>query len=224
MKLSQIYKMLKGIDFSVLPGLEAQIMMAPTDRRDDIRSMGIGSSPVLSGVLFLIYPLDDGSAGTVLIQRPKYNGVHSGQISFPGGRYEVNDSDLQVTALREANEEVGVDPGRVEVMGKLSDLYIPPSNHLVSPFVGIMHEQPEFSSDPVEVESIITMPLAHFFEDHCVRDARIRLSSGKYLPTPCYDVDGHIVWGATAMMIAEFVQLVTENQANKKNDKNNMNL
>ena len=205
---SEFSKQLKSVDFNVLPGLDAQIRMAPTNRRDDIRTRGEGSKPVLSGVLFLLYPLADGSTATVFIQRPKYNGVHSGQISFPGGRFEPVDTSLDQTALRETYEEIGVDSKDIEIVGKLTDLYIPPSNHLVSPFVGISHRMPSFEADPIEVESIIRIPLHEFLRSGCTQHIPITLADGSRLHTPCYVIDGLVIWGATAMMIAEFLQLL----------------
>ncbi len=203
---SQLINDIRLIDFSSLPGLEAQIRMAPTNRRDDIRAMGEGLKPLKSGVLLLLYPLDDEATGVVFIRRPQYNGVHSGQISFPGGRYEPGDTDLMHTALREAREEIGIDPEKVEVIGKLTDLYIPPSNHTVSPWVGIMHHRPAFKPDPVEVESILEVALTNFLSEENQQIIPIKLADGSSLNTPCYLIDGNVIWGATAMMMAEFLE------------------
>ncbi len=196
------------IDFTCLPGLEAQIRMSPTNRRDDIRSMGVGHKPIKSGVLLLLYPLADDKAGVVFIRRPQYNGVHSGQISFPGGRYEPGDKDLRHTALREAHEEIGIDPEKVEVIAKLTDLYIPPSNHKVSPWVGVMHRRPEFKPDPVEVESILEVALTDFLSEESMQNIPIKLADNSLLTTPCYVIGGQVIWGATAMMMAEFLECI----------------
>lgn len=199
---------IERIDFRNLPGLEAQIRMAPVNRRDDIRRMGAGQRVVQSGVLILLYPFPTGDTGVALIQRPKYNGVHSGQISFPGGRYEKDDQDLKVTALRETKEEVGVDPARIEVVGKLTDLYIPPSNHRVSPYVGIMRQTPAFIPDPVEVDTVLELPLSKFLNKENIQNMPITLADGQRLHTPCFLIDGLIIWGATAMMMAEFLECI----------------
>lgn len=199
---------IERIDFRNLPGLEAQIRMAPVNRRDDIRRMGVGKKVMHSGVLLMLYPFADGDTGVVLIQRPKYNGVHSGQISFPGGRYEKDDLDLKATALRETKEEVGVDPALIEVIGKLTDLYIPPSNHRVSPYVGIMRHTPVFRPDPVEVDVVLELPLAQFLNKENIQNIPITLADGQCLHTPCFLIDGLIIWGATAMMMAEFLQCI----------------
>lgn len=198
---------LKKLNFSQLPGIDAQLRMAPVHRQDEIRKMAMAGEPLKSSVLFLIYPLNDGEAGTVLIQRPKYDGVHGGQISFPGGGFEQGDETLMYTALREAHEEVNVDPESVEVLGKLTDLYIPPSNHLVSPYVALAEKRPSFKPDPKEVETIIELPLSLFFNQEVLQTTPISLSDGRTLMCPCYLTNGHVVWGATAMMISEFVEL-----------------
>jgi 8-oxo-dGTP pyrophosphatase MutT (NUDIX family) len=199
---------IKLIDFTSLPGTEAQIRMAPTNRLDDIRKMGEGKMPVKSSVLLLLYPLNESDTGVVFIRRPKYNGVHSGQISFPGGRYEPEDYDLRHTALRESQEEIGVDPQKIEVIGKLTDLYIPPSNHKVSPYVGVMQEKPVFKPDPIEVESILEVALADFLKEDHLQCMPVLLTDGRYLETPCYLINENIIWGATAMMMAEFLECI----------------
>ena len=209
---SKLLDDIKFIDFSCLPGMEAQIRMAPTNRRDDIRKMGEGHKPLKSGVLLLLYPLDDGEAGVVFIRRPQYNGVHSGQISFPGGRYEPGDPDLRHTALREAQEEIGIDPEQVEVIGRLTDLYIPPSNHKVSPWVGVMHHRPVFKPDPFEVESILEVALTNFLSEENLQNIPIKLADGSRLSTPCYHIEGNVIWGATAMMMAEFLECIKKRE------------
>ncbi len=192
---------------AVLPGLKAQISMAPLLRQDEIKEMGAGSRAVKSSVLILLYPDDQENIMTVFIQRPAYDGFHSGQISFPGGRFEPEDQDLQQTALREAYEEVGIDPTKVEVVKRLTDLYIPPSNYRVSPFVGLFPQRPGFVPDHKEVERILELPVAQFLRRSNVKKIPITLSNGQCLETPCYLINGHTIWGATAMIMAEFVEV-----------------
>jgi len=203
---------LDQVDFSALPGLEAQLRMAPRMRHRDISSKGEGRDPVLSSVLCLLYPLENGKPGMVLIQRPEYEGAHSGQISFPGGRYEVGDPDMMHTALRETREEIGIDPSAISIIGKLTDLFIPPSNFIVFPYVGIAEKRPLFSPDPEEVAAIIEVEVASFFLDENCLDKTLTLRDGYRIHTPCYVINGHIIWGATAMMIAEFLDLVKVNK------------
>jgi len=207
LKFPEIIETLKKLNFSHLPGLDAQLRMAPVHRQDEIRKMQSAGTPIKSGILFLIYPLNNWEAGTILIQRPFYDGVHGGQISFPGGGYEKGDQTLMQTALREAQEEVSVTPDAVEVLGKLTDLYIPPSNHLVSPYVAVTTSRPDFKPDPKEVDSIIELPLSLFFNPEVLQTTPISLSDGRTLMCPCYLTNGLVIWGATAMMISEFVEL-----------------
>lgn len=190
-----------------LPGLEVQLRMAPLNRRDEIRAQGLGRSPTKSSVLLLLYPGEDGNPYMAFIRRPLYDGAHSGQIAFPGGRFEASDSSLRHTALRESREEVGVDPGQVEVVAELSPLYIPPSNYIVSPFVGLADQRPHFVPDKKEVDSILELPLSAFMHRENRMMKPIMLSTGQRLETPCYAIDGHIIWGATAMIMAEFLEV-----------------
>ncbi len=203
-----IVRVLRNADFSLLPGQKSQLTMAPALRRDEIRRLGKGMNAVSSGVLILLFPDRENQASTVFIQRPVYDGVHSGQISLPGGRREEYDPDLQNTALREAKEEIGINPDSVELSGKLSDLYIPPSNFIVSPFVGLYHQEPSFLPDPNEVEQVIPVKMAEFYQPENIREIPIRLTGGDCLPTPCYDINGRIIWGATAMIMAEFLAFI----------------
>ncbi len=205
---SFVSEKLKKADFSKLPGQKSQMTMAPALRRDDIVRVGKGMNAVSSGVLILLFPDGKGQTCTVFIQRPVYDGVHSGQIALPGGRRENQDPDLQYTALREAKEEVGISPSAVELVGKLSDLYIPPSNFIVSPYVGMCHSEPSFKPDPIEVEEIIRVRMVEFFRPENIREVPIRLSGGDCLPTPCFEVNGQIIWGATAMIMAEFLAFI----------------
>jgi len=199
---------LRSLDYSSLPGAESQLQMAPAIRPEDIPSQARGRQPVISSVLLLVYPDSRGRATAVFIQRATYDGVHSGQISLPGGRNETGDPSLLHTALRETHEEIGIEPEKVEVAGKLSDLYIPPSNHLVSPYIGLLDCRPGFVPDPREVEMVLEIGLAAFFDPGSIRRLPITLAGGQCLQTPCYSINGHIIWGATAMMVSEFVELI----------------
>jgi 8-oxo-dGTP pyrophosphatase MutT (NUDIX family) len=203
-------KLLDRFPVNDLPGLDAQLRMAPDIRREEISRMGKESNAVKSSVLFLFYPLPNGSTATVFIQRPIYAGSHSGQISFPGGRYEKTDHGLDFTALRETHEEIGVQPDKIEIKGRLSDLYIPPSNYIVSPFIGICRQQPVFRPDPKEVSAIIEVELQAFFEKQNIVTKTFTLPTGYSFQTPCYSINGYIIWGATAMIISEFKQALRQ--------------
>jgi len=200
---------LRGLPYDRLPGLESQLKMAPINRMQEIMSLGQGKNAVKSAVLFLFYPDEKGRTTTVFIKRPEYNGAHSGQISFAGGRYESSDPDLDNTALRETHEEIGVPPSEIELVGKLSDLFIPPSNYIVSPYLGIAKKRPDFVPDPSEVAQLLEFRLTDFFKPENHHTKLITLIGGYTLETPCYIINGNVIWGATAMMVSEFLEFIS---------------
>lgn len=201
---------IRMLPYDRLPGLAAQLRMAPKMREAEIRSMGADKAPKPGSVLFLIFAGTDGSACTALIKRPQYNGAHSGQISFPGGKAENSDLDYCFTALREANEELGIEPQEVEVTGQLTDLFIPPSNFLVKTFIGLSNTTPKFRPSPSEVEQLIVVPITAFFRPENILNQTLSLSNGYRISTPCYKIGSWVIWGATAMIISEFTCLATE--------------
>ena len=191
-----------------LPGIKAQSTMASAKRFDErfVKRNRAGSR--LGAVLIPLY-FHKGQLSVVLMKRPDYIGAHSGQVSFPGGKHEEEDPDLEFTALRESHEEVGLSPQSVDVLGQLTDLYIPPSNFVVHPFVGFVRDLPELVPDKHEVESILQTPISHFL-NHDLREKEIRITDHYSLEAPYYEVDGHTVWGATAMILAELQQVLQE--------------
>lgn len=166
----------------------------------------------LGSVLVLLYPVG-GRFYLPFMQRPVYEGHHSGQISFPGGKVEPEDPDRIYTALREAHEEIGVLPSGVEVLGTLSELYIPPSNYSVVPVVGWAPVRPSFVPDPVEVADIMEVPLDELLDEMNIRQAKRLLGNGLRLETPYYYLGEREIWGATAMILSEFVTLIRELEA-----------
>ncbi len=195
-----------------LPGEAVQFLMAPPAR---MHMKGINPdkyNPQKSAVLILLFPEND-KLFTVLIERPIYEGVHSGQAAFPGGKFDKSDIDLKQTALRETYEEVGVPADKIEIIGKLTDLYINPSNFLVSPFIGFINKRPHFILNAYEVQKIITVDIFTLNDGSIKSEKTITHSSGYKIKTPCYEIDGLTVWGATAMMISEFNVIVKEANA-----------
>ena len=158
--------------------------------------------PRPGGVIILLY--DDG--GTVrfpLIKRPEYAGAYGGQVSLPGGKAEAGEDAIQ-TALRECEEEIGVGRDGVEVLGKLSDYYVMPSNYLVTPIVASVGSRPVFTPDPYEVSRIFEARLEEVIEEDSIKEKEI-LAGGKYrMLAPHFEIENEIVWGATAMMLNEF--------------------
>lgn len=193
-----------------LPGEKAQLLMAPS-RRKFPEEFIVHPNAKKSAVLILLFPFNN-SIHTILIQRPIYEGVHSGQVSFPGGKYEEADQDLSFTALREASEEVGINTDSVEIIGKLTDLYIRPSNFLVSPFIAFTDRMPDFVIDNHEVQKIISVDLFALGSKEIKSEKIIIHSSGMKIKTPYYEIEGLTVWGATAMIISELNVIVKESK------------
>jgi 8-oxo-dGTP pyrophosphatase MutT (NUDIX family) len=163
--------------------------------------------PKLSAVMALIYPINN-EPHLLLIERPNYNGVHSGQLGFPGGKIEKEDDNSLIAAFRETAEEVGILKKEIDVIGQLTDVYVLASNFLVYPFVGIMRTRPIFSLDDKEVAAILEIPLKTFYNKDILKEKPIRSSLGFTLMAPYYDIDGKVLWGATAMMISELTQII----------------
>ena len=146
----------------------------------------------------------------MLILRKSYKGVHSAQIGFPGGKVEKRDRDLLDTALREAHEEVGVPPDEVKVLKELTEVYVPPSNYFVRPYMGIAEKTPLFSPQFEEVEALIEVPVHEFLDDSSCVIQTLSTSYAKNIEVPAFELQGHVVWGATAMMLNEVRALLSE--------------
>ncbi len=190
-----------------LPGKEAQLRMSPLpiDRRRF--ESALPGNHKKGAVLILLYP-QEGKAYFPLIKRPEYPGVHSGQIAFPGGKMEAWDRDEVDTALREAWEEVGILPEQVNLIGRMSDLYIPASNFLVSPVLGYAESIPDFIPEVKEVARIIPAAISFLFEPGLRKRKVLEFSDSFRLDTPYFEVDKEMVWGATAMILGELLQIM----------------
>jgi len=188
-----------------LPGEVAQLKLEPLTRKAfefDPKNL----NPKLSSVLILLFP-ENHKTKLTLIQRPQYDGVHSGQIAFPGGKKEDSDKSLLETALRETFEEIGVEPEKIKIISKLSQLYIPPSNFLVEPFVGYTDIKPKFIADPVEVSEIIFVDLEELLNESSFQHKEITSRNLK-IKVPCYFINEKIIWGATSMILSEFLEVI----------------
>ncbi|MFY9310204.1 MAG: CoA pyrophosphatase [Bacteroidia bacterium] len=192
-----------------LPGEDAQLLMAPAGRKNMQKPDLELLNPRKSAVMIVLLP-SEGGVNTLLIQRPVYDGVHSGQVAFPGGKFEETDRDLQETALRETYEEIGIETNEIQVIGKLTELYIPPSNFLVSPYIGFVEKQPEFLINTYEVQRIISVDLFSLNDETIKTERVITHSSGYKIKAPCYEIEELTIWGATAMMISELNVIVQE--------------
>lgn len=204
MELIKVVKKLERLLKEPLPGRLGHLTMLP--QPIDEKRFSVREDHRKGAVLMLFYP-DSNNSFVPFIKRPEYPGVHSGQIAFPGGKWEPSDRDLSVTALRESEEEIGVYAEKVTLLGKLSDVYIPPSNFLVSPYIGFISEKPDFKPEPKEVERIISCPFPVLLDKEIRKLTQVKGSSGPRFETPYFDIENEVVWGATAMMLGEFTYL-----------------
>lgn len=185
-----------------LPGEEAQRLMSPLKRINFDTSIFPDTPLRESSVLMLLYPGDKDQLKTLLIERTQTRHVHSGQIAFPGGKVEPEDRSVAETALRETEEEVGVPCSSVEIIGQLTPLTIPASRFLVYPHVGVLYSPPEFRLNPLEVQSLLPLNV-HTLLDMKPEEHMVTTRYGQLL-TPCFPIEHHTLWGATAMMVSEF--------------------
>ena len=188
-----------------LPGLEAHRVMA-SETRLKLKQPVPNERTRESAVLILFYPSDN-QIFIPLILRPQYDGVHGGQMAFPGGRAEKEDENLERTALREAQEEIGVRVSDIQILGKLTKLYIPPSNFHVQPVIGFMSRKPEFYPDPKEVDKVIEISIEEM-KNPAIIGRKVLNVRGIEIDTPFYDILDTTVWGATAMMISELLMVI----------------
>lgn len=203
MDFSEFLKHIPQIETAFLPGEQAHAKMAPPERREIMKTLDLKTkNPKEAAVMMLFYPRNE-QANLILIIRNAYPGVHSSQIAFPGGKIEKCDASFAETALRETEEEVGIAPDQITVVRAFSQVYIPPSNFLVHPFLGYSCEELIFKPDPNEVAGIIEMPLDHFLDDHNVETEQMSTSYSESIGVPVFTINEHRVWGATAMMMSE---------------------
>ncbi len=193
-----------------LPGREAQFKMAFAHRVEELRRRLSPPDNAKTACVLLSLWQEAGVWHTALIRRTENpRDRHSGQISFPGGRHDLGDGTFAYTALREANEEIGIVPEQVEVLGEMTDLYIPVSNFVVRPFIGLLQAPPAFQLQPGEVEQVFSPSLA-YFQDPASRSTADVVVGQEFVvkEVPCFMVENRPVWGATAMILSEFLELI----------------
>lgn len=192
-----------------LPGEAAHMKMAPIERLEDLKAKAYkDNSARRAGVLVLFYPKENLETHLILILRKTYKGVHSAQVGFPGGKPEPEDTSMQDTALRETEEEVGVPRQAIQVLRELTEIYIPPSKFFVQPFLGYTEKMPEFIPQEEEVEALIEVPLAHLMDEAVIITKTLTTSYAIDIKVPAYELNGHVVWGATAMMLSEVREIL----------------
>lgn len=202
-------KSISKIEHIPLPGNDSQIKMSPSYRLKLIERQGeLMKNSRKAGVMALFYPDLEHQTKLILILRKTYSGVHSAQVGFPGGKLEPEDPSLEYAALRETFEEVGVPIGAIKVLKAMSTLYIPPSNFTVYPFLGITQQTPEFIKQDDEVEDLIEVSFNDFINEDHVGTQMLMTSLNKEVEVPVFKLNGHTVWGATAMMLSEIKDLI----------------
>ncbi|NQY05743.1 MAG: CoA pyrophosphatase [Flavobacteriaceae bacterium] len=211
MNFEHFLEIIPKIRKSELPGIDSQFKMAPEMRKKLGKQFDIDKrKPKKSAVLALFYPKEE-QMYMAFILRKTYKGVHSNQIGFPGGKQEEEDKDFKATALRETEEEIGVNPVDVKVFKQLSDIYIPPSNFVVKSFMGYMRHTPEFILQEEEVERLIQIPIKDILSEHYVSSKRITTSYAVDIDVPVFTFTEPVLWGATAMIVSEIKDILTNN-------------
>jgi len=215
MLFQDFIKYVPKIEKEKLLAADAHAKMAPLERISFLKEMNYENrNPREAAVLMLFYP-KKGVTHLALIVRNTYPGVHSSQIGFPGGKVEIEDKDLEETALRETHEEVGIPSHKIQIVKPFSKVYIPPSNFLVSPFMGISHEELSFIPDFDEVKSVLEFPLFSFLDDNSITNVKMTTSYATDIEVPAFMVEKYIVWGATAMMMSELKEAVKNAMSNE---------
>lgn len=190
-----------------LPGWDAQRKMAPASRLSNPEYLKLIPEFKKGSVLLLLYPVNT-SPNFILIERAS-GGVHGSQVALPGGKHESADGTLEFTALRETHEEIGIHPRSVEVIGNLTELFIPASRYMVYPFVGMLNEKPEFILNQEEVHTIIEVPLNEFLNRNRVAEKKFKTSYG-LLQAPYFSYRNFEIWGATSMILNEFFTVLKQ--------------
>jgi len=191
-----------------VPGEASHFIMAPELRKQELYKLKIEEkNPRNAAVLMLFYPKEQ-QTYMALILRPTYEGVHSGQVALPGGKVEESDTSYKHTALRETWEEIGVPEDSVDVLKQLTKVYIPPSNFWVHPFLGVTDTVPDFVRQVDEVAEIIEVSVATLLDERNVVSKKLTTSYAKNIEVPSFQLNGYVVWGATAMMLSELKMLL----------------
>lgn len=164
--------------------------------------------PRKAAVMALMYPNDLGEMIMIFMLRKTYKGVHSNQIGFPGGKVEDEDKTMLDTALRETYEEIGVSGNHITILKELTEVYIPPSNFLVQPYLGVLNKKPAYILEEKEVERLIEIPLKTILNDDYISSKKLKTSYASEIEVPVFEFDDEIIWGATAMMLSEIKDLL----------------
>ncbi|MEZ0007760.1 8-oxo-dGTP pyrophosphatase MutT (NUDIX family) [Flavobacterium sp. 28YEA47A] len=208
MDFQAFLKYLPKIEKETLPAVEAHVKLASFERISALLNQSYDREGLRNAaVMMLAYPKNS-KAYLALILRNASTGVHSSQIALPGGKVEPEDINLEATALRETFEEIGVLPERIQVVRAFSEVYIPPSRFLVFPFLGVSQNELTFDPSPDEVAKMIELPLEDLLDDSNLTVVPLKTSYSDEIEVPAFDLQGYIVWGATAMMLNELKETI----------------
>ena len=192
---------------TTLGGLDSQFRLAPNMRLKYSAEKIAANNPKKAAVLALFYPNEMNETCFLLTQRASYNGTHSAQISFPGGKVEASDKKLEATALRESFEEVGIVKETIRIIREMTDVYIPPSNFLATPFLAYTVNKPILTINH-EVDHTFDVKLVDLLNDANISSINISTSYANNIDVPCFKLNNYIVWGATAMILNEIKELL----------------
>ncbi|RXP52343.1 CoA pyrophosphatase [Lutibacter sp. HS1-25] len=206
MEFNSFKSLIPKLSVNPLGGIESQFKLAPKIRKRLTAELIQAHNPKPAAVLALFYPNINNQTHILLTKRANYKGTHAAQISFPGGKVDTNDINLQATALREAHEEVGINITNIQVFKEMTPVYIPPSNFLVNPYLAYTQETPIFKKNH-EVATIIEVSLVDFLNEASISIENVSTSYASKIDTPCFKLNGYVVWGATAMMLSEIKDL-----------------
>ena len=209
MNFETFKKVLSKIQHLELPAEKSHIKMMPPYRNELVKNhiKDINTART-AAVLALFYPDEKNDTKLVLILRKTYKGVHSAQVGFPGGKVEKEDKTLADTALRETFEEVGVEVDNMVIVKPLTKVYIPPSHFNVFPFIGYCLQTPVLKKQDEEVEAILEVDLKHFLDDANLKTKKVHPEHLEEFDVPAMQLNNHLVWGATAMMLSEVKDLI----------------
>lgn len=196
-----------------LPGLASHLKLAPTSRAKEIANYnGKIIDAKKSAVMILLFH-EEGDLKVIVIRRSFYVGIHAGQIAFPGGRYEEEDGNVENTAIREIEEEIGISSDKIQVLGRLTDIYVPPSNFLISIFVGYLDQRPIYKIDEREVAEVIEIDFNDFYKENIIHEKEFLVPSMQSSTKALYYQVGNIeLWGASAMVMTELLDVLSVNK------------
>ncbi|MHB9142869.1 MAG: NUDIX hydrolase [Paludibacter sp.] len=192
-----------------LPGVSSHLKMASLNRAQELIDKKDQVLNAKKSAVLILFFQDEDILKMIVIRRSNYVGIHAGQIAFPGGRYEEEDINVETTALREIQEEIGIPKDKIEILGRLTDIYVPPSNFLISVFAGYLNEKPTYKIEEREVAEVIEIPLADFFRPDIIKQKDFYVAKVKVVTNaPYYDTSNASIWGASAMVISELLDIL----------------